>query len=94
MKIYIIQIDMGSGFVEIWENADIAYCTLERAEQQLAWMQEHYGIAAHQLRIETLELEGLVKDRKTGEYYDPKAKFDELMNTPEVMASLNRLKIR
>jgi hypothetical protein len=35
-----------------------------------------------------------VQDRKTGEYYDPKAKFDELMNKPEILASLNRLKIR
>jgi len=41
-----------------------------------------------------LEKEGWVKDRKTGLYYDPKAKFDELMNKPEIMASLNRLKIR
>ena len=35
-----------------------------------------------------------VQDRKTGEYYDPKAKFDELMNKPEIMASLKRLKAR
>ena len=35
-----------------------------------------------------------VQDRKTGEFYDPKAKFDELMNKPEILASLNRLKIR
>jgi hypothetical protein len=41
-----------------------------------------------------LEREGWVKDRKTGEYYDPRAAFDKLMNTPEVLASLNRLKIR
>jgi hypothetical protein len=41
-----------------------------------------------------LEREGWIKDRKTGEYYDPKAKFDELMNKPEILASLNRLKIR
>jgi hypothetical protein len=41
-----------------------------------------------------LEREGWVKDRKTGEYYDPRAKFDELMNKPEILASLNRLKIR
>ena len=27
-------------------------------------------------------------------YYDPKAAFDNLMNTPEVMASLKRLSIR
>jgi hypothetical protein len=36
----------------------------------------------------------LVQDRKTGEYYDPRAKFDELMNKPEITAMLNRLKIR
>jgi hypothetical protein len=35
-----------------------------------------------------------VQDRKTGEYYDPKAKFDNLMNTPEILASLKRLSIR
>jgi hypothetical protein len=38
-----------------------------------------------------LEREGWVKDKKTGEYYDPKAAFDNLMNTPEIMASLKRL---
>jgi hypothetical protein len=36
----------------------------------------------------------LVQDRKTGEYYDPKQAFDKLMNKPEIMAMLNRLKIR
>jgi hypothetical protein len=41
-----------------------------------------------------LEKEGWVKDRKTGEYYDPKVKFDELMNKPEIIASLKRLSIR
>ena len=35
-----------------------------------------------------------VQDRKTGEYYDPKAKFDELMNKPEITAMLKRLAIR
>ena len=35
-----------------------------------------------------------VEDRKTGESYDPKAKFDELMNRPEILASLKRLSIR
>jgi hypothetical protein len=38
--------------------------------------------------------EMMAQDRKTGEYYDPKAKFDELMNKPEITAMLNRLKIR
>jgi hypothetical protein len=32
-----------------------------------------------------------VQDRKTGEYYDPKAAFDNLMNKPEIIASLKRL---
>ena len=41
-----------------------------------------------------LEREGWVKDRKTGEWYDPKAAFDALMNKPEIMASLKRLSIR
>jgi hypothetical protein len=35
-----------------------------------------------------------VQDRKTGEYYDPKAKFDELMNKPEIQAAFKRLAVR
>ena len=35
-----------------------------------------------------------VEDRKTGEMYDPKAKFDNLMNTPEIQAMLKRLAVR
>jgi hypothetical protein len=35
-----------------------------------------------------------VKDRKTGEYYDPKAKFDELMNKPAIIESFKRLAVR
>jgi hypothetical protein len=35
-----------------------------------------------------------VEDRKTGEMYDPKAKFDELMNKPEILAMLKRLAVR
>jgi hypothetical protein len=41
-----------------------------------------------------LEREGWVKDRKTGEYYDPKAKFDEIMDKPEIVAAFKRLSIR
>ena len=37
------------------------------------------------------QLDQLVQDRKTGEYYDPKAAFDRLMNRPEIMASMKRL---
>jgi hypothetical protein len=37
---------------------------------------------------------GWVKDRKTGEWYDPEAKFRELMNSPEAVAVMKRLKER
>ena len=36
----------------------------------------------------------LVQDKKTGQLYDPKAKFDELMNRPEIIAMLKRLAVR
>jgi hypothetical protein len=36
----------------------------------------------------------LVMDRVTGEMYNPQAKFDEMMNKPEIMAVFHRLKIR
>lgn len=40
------------------------------------------------------ELDKLVQDRKTGELYDPEAKFDELMNKPEILAVFKRLAVR
>ena len=36
----------------------------------------------------------LVQDRKTGEFYDPKAAFDKLMNKPEIQAVFKRLAVR
>jgi hypothetical protein len=53
-----------------------------------------YNLHMNKQRTPNTPQTKLVKDRKTGEYYDPKARFDELMNKPEIMASLNRLKIR
>jgi hypothetical protein len=35
-----------------------------------------------------------VQDRKTGEFYNPKERFDALMNKPEIMAVLKRLAVR
>jgi hypothetical protein len=62
-------------------------------KQQAKWDKQNMDISnGHSAN--NLEREGWVKDRKTGEWYDPKAAFDKLMNTPEVLASLNRLKIR
>jgi len=39
-------------------------------------------------------VEGMVQDRRTGEYYNPQQAFDKLMNRPEILASFQRLKIR
>ncbi len=36
----------------------------------------------------------VVTDRVTGELYDPKARFDELMQKEEIVAVLKRLKAR
>jgi hypothetical protein len=36
----------------------------------------------------------LIMDRVTGELYNPKAKFDELMLKEEIVAVLKRLSIR
>ena len=49
--------------------------------------------AKEQARIAGREV-NRVQDRKTGEMYDPKAKFDELMNKPEIVDLLKRLTIR
>ena len=40
------------------------------------------------------QLEKLVKDRKTGELYDPEARFAELMQEPWFKAQLKRLTVR
>jgi len=36
----------------------------------------------------------LVQDRKTGEFYNPQQRFDQLMNKPEILAMLKRLAVR
>jgi hypothetical protein len=36
----------------------------------------------------------LVKDRKTGEYYNPQEAFARLMNKPEILAVFKRLAVR
>jgi hypothetical protein len=35
-----------------------------------------------------------VQDRKTGEWYNPQERFDQLMNKPEILAMLKRLAVR
>jgi len=35
-----------------------------------------------------------IQDRKTGEFYNPQQKFDEMMNKPEIQAVFKRLAVR
>jgi hypothetical protein len=35
-----------------------------------------------------------VQDRKTGEFYNPQERFDQLMNKPEIVAVFKRLAVR
>ena len=56
------------------------------AKWQKQDMNKHDGHAAN-----NLEKEGWVKDRKTGEWYDPRARFDQVINSEETLAMLKRL---
>ena len=59
------------------------------------WCQRFYRKRdAKEAMMEAIKEEGLVQDRKTGMWYNPKEAFDKLMNTPEVMASLKRLAVK
>ena len=48
---------------------------------------------AQEARVEQAAVE-LVQDRKTGEFYNPQERFDELMNKPEILAVFKRLAVR
>ena len=37
---------------------------------------------------------GFVQDRRTGEWYNPKERFDAMMNLPEIQAMFRRLAVR
>ena len=39
-------------------------------------------------------VEGMVQDRKTGEWYNPQQAFDTMMNKPEILAVFKRLAVR
>ena len=62
----------------------------KRADQKLAKELKKERKQANKAQ----EAKGLVQDRKTGELYDPKAKFDEMMNLPEIQAVFQRLAVR
>jgi hypothetical protein len=49
---------------------------------------------ANEYGLEIDSIVEAVQDRKTGEWYDPKAAFDRMMNKPEIQAVFKRLAIR
>ena len=87
---YIVQMNMADlGQEPQWTDCEDAKFAVEKdALARIEWMKGEYGDQI-EYRVRTV-----VQDRKTGEFYDPRAAFDNLMNTPEVMASLKRLSIR
>jgi len=49
------------------------------------WADERAASQLHKLKP------GMVRDRKTGKWYDPNKEFDKKMNSPEVMAQMKRM---
>jgi hypothetical protein len=64
------------------------------SKKQIAKWQEQEAKKSAGHVANNLEREGWVKDRKTGEWYDPKAAFDRMMNKPEILAVFKRLAVR
>jgi uncharacterized OB-fold protein len=64
------------------------------SKKQIAkWQQQEQKQSAGHV-ANNREQEGWVKCRKTGEWYNPKQRFDEMMNKPEIQAVFRRLSIR
>jgi hypothetical protein len=64
----------------------------KRGEQGVAegpgfdkWADDKAASQLHKLKP------GMVQDRKTGKWYDPKKEFDKKMNSPEVIAQMKRM---
>jgi len=52
------------------------------------WTDQYVADNIHKLKAP------LVRDRKTGEFYNPQERFDQLMNKPEILVMLKRLAVR
>ena len=102
---YGMYTDMGNGLVGCIVQMAVQYQLSERAvintlkalaedevysEASDTAVREAVLYTIDQAREATL----MVQDRKTGEFYDPQEKFDELMNKPEIMDAMKRLKVR
>ena len=64
------------------------------SKKQIAKWQQQEQARSQGHVANNLEQEGWVKDRRTGEWYDPKAAFDRMMNKPEIQAVFKRLAVR
>ena len=64
------------------------------SKKQIAkWQQQEAKKSAGHV-ANNLEQAGWVKDRKTGEWYDPQERFRALMTSPAVQAQFHRMKDR
>ena len=62
-------------------------------KQQAKWDKRNMDLSnGHSAN--NLEQAGWVKDRKTGEWYNPQERFQAVMNSPEVQAQFKRMKDR
>ncbi len=62
-------------------------------KQQAAWDKKNTDRMDGHV-ANNLEREGWVKDKKTGEFYNPQEVFDAMMNKTEILAVFKRLSIR
>ena len=52
------------------------------------WTDQYVADNIHKLKAP------MVQDRRSGEFYNPQERFDQLMNKPEIMAVFKRLAVR
>lgn len=64
------------------------------SKKQIAKWQEQDRKRSEGHVANNLEQAGWVRDRKTGEWYDPKAKFEELKQQPWFQDQMRRMKDR
>ena len=62
-------------------------------KQQAKWDKRNMDLSNGHA-ANNLEQAGWVKDRKTGEWYDPQERFRAVMNSPKVQAQFRRMKDR
>ena len=87
---YIVQMNKADrGQATQWTDCeDAKFATQEQALERIEWMKGEYGDQIeYRVRM-------VVRDRKTGQFYNPQEAFDAIMNKPEILASFKRLAVR